>query len=154
MTEELFSASSQVSLSLEMPKNKLVFENLSAMVYDALWKHFKRVGYRLETDKNSSYSLRITIQNVDSAHKFLSPDLLTYAVKRRVDLLCQLFDENNKLQAQKVFLCSILIPRAKDYVENSNFYDFEYKKLFERYAPKIDYYFRPFLLKKFKGVTR
>ena len=33
-------------------------------------------------------------------------------------------------------------------VENSKFSDFEYKRLFEQYAPKIDYYFRPFLLKR------
>lgn len=146
-SKTVFAEPSQVSLCLEMPQNKLVFENLSAMVYDALWNHFSRVGYRLVSEKEDCYTLKVMISDVDSSHnRFLSPDLLTYAVKVRVELLCQLFDKDNKLKAQKVFFCCSLVPRAKDYVENSNFEDFEYKKLFNRYAPKVDYYFRKFLL--------
>ena len=146
-SKEKFAVPSSVSLCLEMPQNKLVFENLSAMLYDSLWDHFDRVGYSLQGRKNSCYSLKVTIKNVDTSYKYLSPDLLTYAEKIRIELLCQLFDESNILRRQKTFLCSSLMPVAKDYVENSKFSDFEYRKLFERYAPKIDYYFRPFLLR-------
>lgn len=146
-SKEMLAVPSNISLFLEMPQNKLVFENLSAMLYDSLWNHFDRVGYSLKATKKNCYSLKVTIKDVDSSYKFLSPDLLTYAVKAKVELLCQLFDQQGRLKAEKVFHCSSLVSRAKDYVQNSSFYDFEYKKLFERYASKIDYYFRPILLK-------
>lgn len=148
---------SKVSLFIEVPQNRLVFDNLSSVVYDALWNHFDRVGYDLvksstntsvaNTSVANTSALRVTIKKVDSPDKFLSPDLLVYAVKTRVELLCELFDAGDKLVAKKLFVMSCLISKAKDHVVNSNFYDYKYKKLFERYAPKIDHYFRPFLLK-------
>lgn len=132
---------------IEMPQNKLAFENLSTALYDALWEHFSRVGYQLCCSKGGAYTLRATIKDINSSqNKFLSPDLLTYASRIRVELLCQLLDHDDKIIATKTFICSSLIPKAKDYVANSGFEDFEYKKLFNRYAPKIDYYFRKFLL--------
>jgi len=140
--------SSFLPLHIEMPQNKLVFENFSALVYDSLWNHFDRVGYHLTKENGSGYTLKITIKDVGSAYKFLSPDLMMYNVRKEVKLLCELFDDHNHLKAKKLFSFSIMIPKSKDYVVNSSFSDFKFRRLFERYAHKVDQYLRPFLRKK------
>lgn len=132
-----------VLLSIEIPKNKLAFENLSSILYDSLWNHFNGVGYQL-SEKNEEFALVVEIKKIDSSYKFLSPDLLTYATKVRVSLFCKLVNKDGDEVAKKNFVYSKLIPRAKDYVENSGFSDFEYKKLFEWCAPKIERYFKRF----------
>ena len=151
-------SSRDISLFLEMPENKVVFENMSSLVYDCLWRHFDRVGYRLVDQSTASHSLHVTIKDVDSSYKFLSPDLLTYAVKMKIVLLCRLYDASEghrpasgrkpalkKIIARKEFTLSTLIPKAKEYVANSKFSEFEYRRLLEQQAYRIDQYFRPFL---------
>lgn len=130
-----------------MPKNKLVFENVAPLVYDALWNHFHRVGFTMVDSKKEGYTLRVVIQDVDSSYKFLSPDLLTYAVKMKIELLCQLFDYNHVVKAKKLFTFATLISKPKRYVDNSAFTDFEYRCLLERQVHKIDHFFRPFFMK-------
>ena len=136
----------KIPLCIEMPENKLVFENLSPIVYDALWNHFDRVGFTLVDGTCDCYVLKVTIKNVDSPYKFLSPDLLSYAVKMKIELLCQLFDKKQTMCAQKLFSFTTLVSKAKDHVVNSSFIDFEYRRLLEREIYKIDHYYRPFLL--------
>ena len=146
--QEKFLPNATAPLSIEMPENKLVFENVSALVYDAVWSHFDRVGYHLVDKRDAHYSLQITVKDVSSVYKFLSPDLLTYAERIKVELFCRVVDEQNKVVAKKLFLVSTLLSKAKDHVENSVFSDFEYRRLFEQQAYKIDHYFRPFLQKR------
>jgi hypothetical protein len=129
------------SLNIEVPENKIVFENLSPLVYDVLWKHFSRVGFRLCDKKDAWYSLKVTIKNVATDYKFLSPDLLTYAIKMKVDLLCEWRGKDKKV-IRKMFSFRTLVPKAKDYVENSLFIHVEYRRLLEREVYKIDHYFR------------
>jgi len=133
------------SVCIEMPENKLVFENVSSIVYDALWNHFDRVGYKLGEKNNSDYFLKTVVKDVGSSYKFLSPDLLTYAVKMRIKLYCELVDKNDKILAKKESCFRTLVSKAKDYVENSKFFDFEYRRLLERQVYKIDKYFKRFI---------
>jgi len=147
-SRDTFLSSGDVLLTIEMPQNKLVFENMSVLVYDSLWSYFDRVGYKLVGTKQASHVLKTTIKDVDSSYKFLSPDLLTYAVKMKVVLFCRLFDTSEKLIAKKEFTFSTLIPKAKEYVVNSKFSEFEYRRLLEQRVCRIDQYFRPFLQKK------
>lgn len=128
-------------LHIEMPDNKIVFENLSPMVYDVLWRHFSRVGFRLCDEKDACYSLKVIVKNVETDYKFLSPDLLTYAIKMKIALLCELHDKSGGV-TKKLFTFRTLIPKAKDYVENSLFTHIEYRRLLEREVYKIDHYFR------------
>lgn len=148
----------QIHLCVEIPKNNIVFENISPMLYEVLWKHFSRVGFLLVDKKDVArngvkhdtgcYSLGVEIKNVDTNYKFLSPDLLSYASKVKIELLCKLYNRNNELCAQKLFIFRTLISNAKDFVENSTFTDYEYRRLFERNVHKIDQYFRPLMLKR------
>ena len=71
-SQEKFLPTETASLSIEMPENKLVFENLSALVYDAVWSHFDRVGYHLVDNRDARYSLQITVKDVRSVYNFLS----------------------------------------------------------------------------------
>ena len=155
-SQEKFLPTHTAALSIEMPENKLVFENISALVYDSVWSHFDRVGYHLVDTRDARYSLQITVKDVSSVYKFLSPDLLTYAERIKIELFCRVVDEEsqteeNKVVAKKLFLFSALFSKAKDHVENSVFSDFEYRRLFEQQAYKIDHYFRPFLRKREQG---
>jgi hypothetical protein len=142
-----------IPLYIEMPKNKVVFENISSMVYDALWSHFLRVGFLLVGKKNNCYSLKVTVKKVENDYKFLSPDLLSYATKVRIELFCQLLDYKDKTVAEKTFTFGTLVSKAKRHVENATFSDFEYRRLIERDAYKIDQYFRPLLVKKPRTTT-
>ena len=148
-SKKVFAMSGErVRLNIRMPKNKVVFENLSPIVYDALWQHFEHVGFSLAERKAGCYSLRVTIKNIDTDYKFLSPDLLSYATKIRIELLCELFDKEDKPCAKKLFVFRTLISKAENCVENSKFADFEYKRLLRREVHKIDQYFRPFIFKE------
>lgn len=141
-------SSKVIPLHIEMPENKIVFENLSSLVYDVLWQHFSSVGFRLCGKKEASYSLKVTIKNIDTGYKFLSPDLLTYATNMKIDLFCELHDlredivNKEKKVTKKTFTFRPLVHKAKDYVENSLFTYVEYRRLFEREVYKIDHYFR------------
>ena len=125
-----------------MPQNKLVFKNLSVLVYDALWDHFQGAGFRMTDGKQDSYLLRLTIKDENASYKFLSPDLLMYAVNMKLELHCQLFDRDRKLCAQKTFRFHTFLHKPKRYVEHSAFVDFEYRRLLRNGVHKIDQYFR------------
>ena len=130
---------------IEMPQNKLVFENLSSLAYESLSSNFFRLGFRLFDDKKNCFYLRTMVENLDTDYKFLSPDLLTYTEKIRIDLNCQLFDYNDKLLSEKKFSFSTFISKSKDYSDNSSFLDFEYRKLLDRESYRIAKYFKKFL---------
>jgi len=141
-SQESVTCAQRIPLSLEMPQNKLVFKNLSALVYDSLWDHFQGVGFRMTDGKQDSYLLRVTIKNEDASFKFLSPDLLMYAVNMKLELHCRLFDRDRKLCAQKTFRFHTFLHKPKRYVEHSAFVDFEYRRMLRSGVHKIDQYFR------------
>lgn len=143
--QELATVPDHIALYIEMPENKLVFENVSALLYRSLWDHFDRAGYTLHKEQDA-FRLNTCIEKIDASHKYLSPDLLTYAVRVRVDILCKLYDKKGILIKQKVFNFATLVSRSKDYVENSQITDFEYVRLFDRYVHKIDTYFKRYVL--------
>lgn len=157
LTKQYNLGGKRVELALSMPDNKLVFENLSPMVYEVLWNHFERVGFTLVKGGGGCHTLKVKVVGIDSckgdgtSYKFLSPDLLTYATKVKIDLLCQLFDKNDHLCVQKVFSFSTLVSKAKEHVANSSFTDFEYRQMLEHEVYKIDHFFRPFLIGYTKG---
>jgi hypothetical protein len=76
-SNELFSAGSSINLCLDMPQNKLVFENMSPLVYEALWNHFNRVGYHLVDKKRrvTLFLLRLKTlaRHVNSYHPICLP---------------------------------------------------------------------------------
>ena len=93
------------------------------------------------------YSIKTSIVKINSFYKFLSPDLLSYAERKKIEMLCCLFGKDGNLLAKKIFVFTILIPKASNYIENSKFSDFTYKKSLQRQVCRIDNYFRPFILK-------
>jgi hypothetical protein len=136
----------QNKMFIQMPRNPHVFENVAPLVYDALWNHFARVGFKVVDNERDAYMLSVVIQKVEPEYRFISPDLLTYAFKLEIQILCKLFDENKKLCAQKTFYFSTMVSKPKKSVLLSAFLNFEYKRLLERCVAQIDYYFRPFFI--------
>lgn len=134
-------------LFIEVPQNNLAFENLAPAIYEVLSDHFQRVGFTLHQNNKNCYTLRVRILNVDSSHKFLSPDLLTYSVTMKMEFDCQLLDTTQKICAQKKFSFTALISEPKDYIMNSEFFDYGYRQTLIRNVHKIDQYFRKYLLK-------
>jgi len=139
-----------VPLFIEMPKNNLVFDNISPCAYQALYQHFQRLGYRLVNHHHDGYVLKIKIKNLDFLNKLISPDVLLFHATIRIELLCQLFNFDNKLITEKTFSCPSLISKPRSPILNSDFLEFTYNRLFTRTAPKIEQYIRPFLLEAFK----
>src|SRR5579862_4920606 len=126
-----------IPLFIEMPSNNMVFDNISPCVYQAVYQHFKKLGYHLVHHRHDGYVLTIKIKNLETLNKLISPDVLLVDSTIRIELMCQLFNFNNKLITENIFLCSSLISNPRSPILNSGFSDFVYNRLFARSAPKI-----------------
>ena len=135
-----------VPLFIKMPANTLVFENISHLLHTTLVYHFKRVGYPLAQQAHDGYTLALSIKALTPTQKYVSPDVLLFHARLKLELTCELYNFNNLLIKQKTFCFSTLISKPINPILNSSFLDFEYKKLFERAAPKIEQYIRPLLI--------
>lgn len=127
-----------------MPENVLVFENVSGIIYKALYNYYRNVGYHLVDKKKDACSLKIKIKKIDPVDKLISPDVLTYASRIEVELVCCALDRNNNvIGKEKEFLFSTLVSKSKNAKLNADFFDFELKRLIERRAaPRIEQHFR------------
>ena len=88
------------------------------------------------------------IKNLEPVYKFISPDILMYNRRIKLELICEAFDMQKNLLAQKTFCFYSLTSRPKDPIKNSDFLEFEYSKLMHKVAPKIEQYFRQYWLKQ------
>lgn len=133
---------------IQMPKNVLVFENVSNIIYKSLWDYFNCLGYHLIDNDNQAFTLKIKIQKLEPEYKFISQDILVYDIIIKIKLLCRAFDKNKKLLAEKAFCFSTLVSRPKNPVMNSGFSEVEYYKMMRKAATKIEQYFRPYWINK------
>ena len=131
-----------------MPENVLVFENISTIVYKGLWDHFNRAGYNLVDSEKEAFLLKLKIKKLEPVHKFISSEVLMYGLKIKLELFCQLFDNDGKLLAKETFSFFSVISKSKDPIINSSFFEFEYCRLIRRVAPKIEQYFRSYFKAK------
>lgn len=138
-----------IPLFIGMPNNPLVFDNFSPVLYQGLHHHFLRIGYDLVNSSRDGYTLRIQIKKLEPSQKFVSQDVVLMHSVINCQLECTLLDFNKHNVAGKTFFFSALLSRSKNPILNSDFTDFEYKRLSERAAPKIERFFRPYLLKAF-----
>jgi hypothetical protein len=137
----------KTSIFIELPSNSNVFENISSLVYESLVSHFQRVGYKVVSNQSSAYSLRITIKNLEPIQKYVSPDILLFHSTVKLELYCQLLNYRKEVVAEKTFYFDRLISKPKNPVLNSDFLNYEYKKLMWNAAPKIEQYFKKFISK-------
>ena len=135
----------KVALFIEMPKNVTVFENIGPLVYDAFWKHFRRVGFKLGTKTNKDYRLKIKIRNLEYPERFSSPDVVPYVFKIRIEIECTLFDANDKLLVLRNFSFLKWLSRAKDPVLDKTYLLEQIRDLLEKSAPRVDQFLRPFI---------
>ncbi len=141
-------ALNNTSVSIEMPKNILVFENIAPVIYEELYNHLNRVGFNLSDKINPDFILKSEVKKLERFGKIISPDILSYGFNFRLEVLCYLFDKNNKLLKTKEFKVPIVVYKPEDQILNSNFYSYSYEKLAKRIAIKIEQYFRPYFLNK------
>lgn len=139
----------KIPLYIEMPRNALVFDNISPLLYQAFHNHMLRVGYVLVNGPENGYTLRTNVKNLEQINKLVSSDIILFNYTVRIELECKLLDFNQKIVAQKTFLLSSLISKPKNPILNSDFLDYEYKRLFERSSPRIERFFRTYLLDTF-----
>ena len=145
------SIDSQVRSSeiyIEMPQSAQVFENIAPILYDALLTHFGRVGFKVVDSSRNRPVLRTWIKMVEPEYKFFSPDLLTYSVKMGIHLECSLIKEDGAAYPvnPKTFRFFTLVSKPKKTIFLSAFLDFEWRRLFERSVPQIDYFFRSHII--------
>lgn len=135
-----------VPICIKMPSNSFVFDNISPLLHTALVHHFKRIGYTLVQQEQNGYVLTIVIKNLSIAQNYISPDILPFHANIKLELLCLVHNFAGSQIAQKVFYFSTLISKPINPILNSSFVDFEYKKLCDRSAIKIEQFIRPLLL--------
>jgi len=133
---------------ISMAENSLVFENISPIFYENLFRHYLRLGYKLSTEKESAFNLSVKIKNLSPTENFISRDLLIYNVRVSMLVECKLFDLNNNLIKKKKFELSRLVSIPDDPLNNSSYFDFEYKHLIFNLVVKIEQYFRNYLFEK------
>lgn len=138
-----------IPIFIEMPRNALVFDNISPLLYQSLHSHMLRVGYILVNSSDKGYTLRTNIKSLDPVNKLVSPDIILFNYTVKIEIECYLLDFNQQIVAQNTFFLSSLISKPKNPILNSDFLDFEYKRLFERSSPRIERFFRTYLLNAF-----
>ncbi|MFH1254343.1 MAG: hypothetical protein V1646_02820 [bacterium] len=144
-----FSIQKQMApVFVQMPISNQVYENITSLVYDSIIEHFELVGYKISCKQNDAYTLKVTVKSLDPVQKYVSPDILLFHSTIRLELECQLLNFNQSVVASKVFYFYHLISKPKNPVTTSDFLDFEYKKLLRKAMPKIEQYFRPYLVEK------
>ncbi len=135
------------SIFIEMPRNLTVFENIAPMIYDVTWEHFQTVGFDLAYNQNSEFKLSTDIRALEYPEQFISPDLLPYMFKVKMELECKLF-RLDKLIVTKTFKFFKWINRPKNPIFNWTYIEDQYKTMFEDSVARIDQFFRPYLIKK------
>lgn len=137
-----------VPVFVPMPVCNQIYENISPLVYDSIVEHFELVGYKISCKQSDAYTLKIIVKSLDPVQKYISPDVLLFHSTIKLELECQLLNFSQSVVASKVFYFYHLISKAKDPVVSSDFLDFEYKSLLRKATPKIEQYFRPYLVEK------
>jgi len=140
-----------IPLCIAMPNNPIVFENWAPLVYDALYDHCQRLGYNLVDKQSQGYTLAITIKNMTTPIKLVSPDIVLLHYRIKLDLEAQLLDFNQHVVAKKLFVFTRVLSESQDPTLDTAFTDYEYRRLLEHAAPKIERYFRPYLSKAFES---
>ena len=140
----------KIPIFIEIPNNPLAFDNISPIAYEAIHHHYLRIGYTMVNNIGDGYVLRTKVRGIDPVNKLVSPDIVLMHTTIKVELECTLLNFKKDIVACKTFLFSTLISKSRNPIMNSDFIDFEYKKLLERSVPKIERFFRPFLLDAFK----
>ena len=139
----------EIPIFIAMPRNPLIFENISPVIYDAVYNQYRQVGYELVDTQSDGYTVAITIKNMTTPIKFVSPDIVLLHYRIKLELDVQLLNFNQEVVAQKLFVFTRIISEPRDPALNTAFTDYEYRRLLEHAAPKIERYFRPFLIKAF-----
>ncbi len=139
------------SLFVEMPHNSLIFEQISADLYEALWEQFNRAGYNLVCSSHNTDKLRIKIISFDGVDQLISPDVMLYGYKIHLTLLCQLYDQDDMLIGEQTFHFYKWIYKSKNPVCNRDYLSYQYHELFVEIAPRIELYIRSLLLRKLKS---
>ncbi len=140
----------KIPIFIQMPRNTTVFDNISPLLYQAMHHHYMHVGYILVGQPSDGYTMRIYVKRLDPINKLISPDIILFHYTVRLELECMLLNFKQELVTQKKFLFSTLISEPRNPILNSDFMDYYYKRLLERAAPKIEHYFRSFLLNAFE----
>ena len=142
-----------IPLFIEMPRNVLAFDNIAPMLYQSLHQHCLRVGYDMVNKPSDGYSLHVNIKKFDPVNKLVLPEVVLAHYTIVLELEATLFDFNHTAVVQKTFTFSSLISRPRNPILKSDFVTYEYKRLFERSAPRIEHFFRPHLLKAFDETS-
>ena len=130
---------------IEMPKNILVFENISNIIYTAVWKRFKQLGYNLTSSSKNALTLKIKIKNLLNLHKMISEDVIVYSQQIRLDLDCDILDKNKKPIANKTFTFPFLFYKSKRTIMDHGYFKYSLKEIMEKTAaPRIERYFRKY----------
>lgn len=137
-----------VPIFISVPINNQVYENIAPIVYDAFIEYFELVGYRVSSNPSNAYTLNVTIKSLDPVQKYVSPDILLFNSTIKIELECQLLNFNKAVVTTNSFYFSHLIPKPRNPVTNSDFLDFEYKRMLKSAIPKIEQKIRPYLLGK------
>lgn len=136
------------ALFIEMPRNTLVYDNLSPIVYESLWNHFKRVDYKLQTHAEGAYRLSTKIKDLKEADRLVSPDIMTYGFRAILTMECTLCDKEGKKIDSKTFIFTKWTFKSNNPSLHQLYLNTQYQEMLDRAVIKIDHYFRKFFIKK------
>jgi len=138
-----------IPVFVEMPRNVHVFDDIAPLLYQALHHQYMRVGYDVVDRPARGYKLLVQIKNLEPTQKLVSPEVNLVHYHARLELDCTLRNFNDQIVAQKKLFVSGLISKPKNPILNSDFLDYEYKRLCSRAASQIERHFKLPLIKAF-----
>lgn len=135
-------------LLLEMPRNLVVFEELSGALYEELWYYLDAVGYRLITSASGSEAfvrLRVNIRSLEHVDTIISPDVQPYGHKVALAVFWSLLDHNNDVIGEMPLTVYGWVYKPCDPIFNRDYLAFQYRELLKQIPPCIDHQLRLFL---------
>ena len=136
----------KITLFIQMPTNKMVFNNISSIVYDGLYNQFDSVGFNLVSDSNVDFVFKTDVKIIGNDNKIISPDVLVYGFRIKLVIVCELYFQQRLIKKKKFFFYRLLY-KPIDPALIDTFLDFEYKWLIQKASVKIDQYFRPYFFR-------
>lgn len=139
----------RIPLFIAMPKNTDVFDNIGPLLYEALYRRFSLVGYRMVGVPRDGYQLCVSIQSWAPVQKVISPDVVLLHEQRALEILYKVCDFAGTVVFEKQGKFTVLLSKPENPILNTDFMNFELERLFIRVARDIELSIRPFFIKRF-----
>lgn len=128
----------ETRLFIALPDNPVVFENISPLLYAALYDYFSRAGYTMVHRPERAYALSVVIRNFDSIGKLISPDVQPYGFAATLTFVVILHDPAGEVCMNMTCVVRKWVYKPRNPLFLRDYLAFQYRTLCDLAPIKID----------------